>query len=192
MRFREFTASTDTDMLAGKGVGYVRVRWEQPVNLFFTHLQASYPRDGRRHRRGKVAVRRRQLRQMATLIRDALPGPRRVTEPALLLGDLNVEGRRDRHHQSQSGERRIEEWAGMMGILGRVLPDLEDVWEQRQDNSDLGLTFPAATPRSRYDYVLFSPGREASRLRVSRIALAEHLSSPSLSDHFGVEAHFHT
>ena len=120
---------------------------------------------------------------MAGLIRDALPGPRRETEPTLLLGDLNVEGRRD---------RRIEEWDGMMGILRRALPDLEDVWEQRGDQSDLGLTFPAATPRSRYDYVLFSPGRDTLRLRVSRIGLAQRLSSPSLSDHFGVEAHFHT
>jgi len=184
--FAEYRARTDSDALAGKGVGYVEIPGPRAsLHVFLTHLQAGYPRDGEREKRRKRAVRFRQIRQIRDFMVSTLSREQRGTEPVLVLGDLNVDG----HRSADRGE-----WRRMLEVLARAVPTLTDAWEQGAPDPDGGATFPARRPVHRFDYILWSPGT-GGLVRLREVGLAAGLQPPSepgplveLSDHLGVQA----
>jgi endonuclease/exonuclease/phosphatase family metal-dependent hydrolase len=79
-----YQTAAEEDVLAAKGVLHVRLarRPDDHIDVFVTHLQA-----GDEH----GAVRRRQIEELASLIRREADGG---TNPVLVLGDFNVRGSR--------------------------------------------------------------------------------------------------
>jgi endonuclease/exonuclease/phosphatase family metal-dependent hydrolase len=186
--FVEYGDCASSDCLAGKGAGYVRVRYNgRPLNVFFTHMQAAYDYHGSRRQARTRQVRSAQLRQLAGLVRAALGTSRAGAEHTLILGDLNVDGIR-----SSTGPAGGSEWTEMLSLLGSLFPrGLTDVWDRHAPAGDPGHTFPAWDPDARRDYVLLSASDQDPALAVHHVALDRDLAKPyngtaHLSDHLGI------
>jgi hypothetical protein len=174
------------DCLASKGAGLVRVkhpRSERIFNIVFTHLDADgSPCD--RH------VRVEQLRLIDRMLREVL-GTRVLSEPLLVLGDLNING--GDTDFAATGVQRDPEWLDRFGPDGdfvlHLAPDgvgnplpLRDLWEAQNrlsdglpdDCRDPGLTASvqySMTNRSRLNY-LFMNTQAVQDLVVQHVALA--------------------
>jgi hypothetical protein len=201
--FLEFGDSADSDRLAAKGIAYVRATLEErPLNVFFTHMQASYWRDGPRGRRHKVEVRRRQLAEIRQFVLDVLGEERAHSENVIFVGDFNVEGD-VRQRSAPELSNGVDEWSHMMDRLGSLFPaGLTDVWDAHAPPGDRGLTYRVSEPRHRFDYVLLSGADPIRPLCVRGVAIADNLrdvsqlgaedsgatSSGHLSDHWGLNA----
>jgi endonuclease/exonuclease/phosphatase family metal-dependent hydrolase len=186
--FVEYTDCTASDCLAGKGAGYVRVRFrERPLHVFFTHMQAAYDHHGPEKQARTRAIRTTQLQQMATLVRAALAPNRATRENVLVIGDCNVDGVR-----SGNGHTHGDEWRGMLAALSDPFPaGFADVWDRHAPMADPGHTFPAWAPDARRDYVFLSAADPSQPLAVQHVALDHDLARPSggddhLSDHVGI------
>jgi endonuclease/exonuclease/phosphatase family metal-dependent hydrolase len=198
--FHEYTDRRGSDALATKGCAYVRISIRgHPLHVFLTHVQASYLN----HSVGKylrtVAVRASQIQQMAEFIEGVLGDGLLRGENVLIMGDFNV-------HWSEGGARyqhrgaRLHEDEGQMMFraLGSIFPGgLVDVWQRYGPPGDPGLTYPAADPATRPDYILLSAADPDLPLCAQQVAVARSLAwdgkhglcEPSLlSDHLGVEA----
>jgi len=91
--FVEYADCCGPDCLAGKGAAYVRLGVKgRRVHVFFTHLQARYDFHGPKRQQRTREIRAAQLRQLSTLMREALSREPSVTDDVLLLGDFNVDG----------------------------------------------------------------------------------------------------
>jgi hypothetical protein len=165
VRFVEFDDCASMDCWAGKGAGYVRVDLEgRPLNLLFTHMQASYGSDDDRGRRRTVDARSSQRAQMASFIEAVAGNGLRRGENALLLGDLNVD----------VSAERLE----MMSQLSAPFPyGLSDVWSDHAPEDDPGLTFPVRNPSVRFDYMLASRPDTASAFCVETISTTHGLNT---------------
>jgi endonuclease/exonuclease/phosphatase family metal-dependent hydrolase len=108
--------------------------------------------------RGDPTVRRLQVADTLRILAQDRPGARQ-----LLLGDLNAEPAAPE--------------------LAPLWQSLRDAWEQAPDASGAGLTYPAATPTKRIDYVTASPNIAI----VSAVAPADDLARIA-SDHRPVVA----
>ena len=187
--FVEYRGCASSDCLAGKGAGYVRLRFaDRPLNVFFTHMQAAYDYHGpRRHARTR-RIRRAQLHQMADMIRAALTDGRAAEENTVILGDLNVDGVRSGNGSLAHGE----EWKEMLATLHQLFPGgASDVWDRHAPVTDAGHTFPAWQPNARRDYVILSAADQQSPLQVQHVSLDHDLARPEgtanhLSDHVGI------
>jgi endonuclease/exonuclease/phosphatase family metal-dependent hydrolase len=192
VRFVEYDDCSSSDCLAGKGAGYVRVRYAgRPLNVFFTHMQAAYDYHGPRKQARTRQVRSNQLHQLADLVRAALGTEGTATGDTLILGDLNVDGVRS----PAAGTAPVadgSEWTEMLTLLGVLFPHgLTDVWDRHAPLGDLGHTFPAWDPIARRDYVLLSAGDHDPPLAVHHAALDWDLARPHngtghVSDHLGI------
>lgn len=196
--FVEFDQCLDTDCLAGKGAAYVRVRLpDRPLNVFWTHMQANYPRDDAARRRKKVAVRRAQLQQLRRLMEETLSPDRVSREDVVILGDFNIDGALLR-------DPELGEWQMLLEEIGAPFPSgIVDLWQRYGPAGDLGLTFPVGQLGYRYDCIFLSRPRETGGLSVRRVALADNLRVAAgsggqgqggdgpgdLSDHIGVNAY---
>ncbi len=201
--FLEFDACADVDCLAGKGVGYVRVQLGgRPLNVFFTHMQASYRRDDVRERLRKIRVRGRQLAQVSRLIRAVLGQRRAGSENVVVLGDFNVEGRLELRRRARF-RNGPDEWSHMLRVLREETGvELMDLWDRFVPPSDQGATFPVPNPVNRFDYILLNAADPLMPLCVQHVSLAHNLRMPptvlagwlpeaiaaDLSDHIGVNA----
>jgi hypothetical protein len=165
VRFVEFEDCASMDCWAGKGVGYVRADlWGQPLNLFFTHMQASYGSHAEARRRETVEARASQRAQMASFV-EAVAGEGLLRgENALVVGDLNVD---------VSAER-----SEMMNQLSSPFPfGLSDMWVDHGPPGDPGLTFPVRNPSVRFDYMLASLPDTRAPLCVSTITTTYGLNT---------------
>jgi endonuclease/exonuclease/phosphatase family metal-dependent hydrolase len=190
--FVEYGDCSSSDCLAGKGAGYVRVRYGgRPLNVFFTHMQAAYDHHSPQKQARTRQVRSSQLGQLADLVRRALGTSRAGTEHTLILGDLNVDGVRT-PAAGAAPETKGSEWTDMLSLLGAVFPrGLTDVWDRHAPFGDPGNTFPAWDPNARRDYVLSSTADPDLPLVVHHVALDRDLAKPydggaHASDHLGV------
>jgi len=165
VRFVEFEDCASMDCWAGKGAGYVRADlWGEPLNLFFTHMQASYGSHDEAQRRETVEARASQRAQMASFV-EAVAGEGLLRgENALIVGDLNVD---------VSAER-----SEMMNQLSIPFPfGLSDMWADHGPPGDPGLTFPVRNPSVRFDYVLASLPDTRAPLCVSTITTTYGLNT---------------
>ena len=169
VRFVEFEDCASMDCWAGKGAGYVRADlWGEPLNLFFTHMQASYGSHDEAQRRETVEARASQRAQMASFV-EAVAGEGLLRgENALIVGDLNVD---------VSAER-----SEMMNQLSIPFPfGLSDMWADHGPPGDPGLTFPVRNPSVRFDYVLASLPDTRAPLCVSTISTTYGLDTRRLA-----------
>ena len=169
VRFVEFEDCASMDCWAGKGAGYVRADlWGEPLNLFFTHMQASYGSHDEAQRRETVEARASQRAQMASFV-EAVAGEGLLRgENALIVGDLNVD---------VSAER-----SEMMNQLSIPFPfGLSDMWADHGPPGDPGLTFPVWNPSVRFDYVLASLPDTRAPLCVSTISTTYGLDTRRLA-----------
>ena len=158
VRFVEFDDCASADCWAGKGAGYVRIDLSgRPLNLFFSHMQASYASHDEPARQKTVAARTSQRAQMASFIESVAGKGLLQGENALVVGDLNVD---------VSVER-----SEMMSQLSDPFPfGLSDVWKDHGPPGDPGLTFPVRNPSVRFDYMLASLADTASPLCVGMVS----------------------
>ena len=176
---------------AGKGVGYVRLRQAngEPLDVFWSHTQASLrppeysePPDFRSKREG-------QLKELAGMVKQWSPSGER---DAVIMGDLNVNG--DKELESEY-KKLIQ--TGADSLLGSI--GFRDLWAESAPKEDRGLTWshrndhvPSNTPQERLDYVLWRDRKGddmcAQHPFVERKfdALRPGGASIDLSDHFGV------
>ncbi len=192
--FVEYDDCCSSDCLAGKGAGYVRVQFDgQPINVFFTHMQAKYDYHGPRKQARTRDIRHSQLRQLAGLVRQVLDANGNASENAIVLGDFNVDGVRSAKGGSSQPEADGAEWLNMLEQLNGLFPKgIEDVWDRYVPDSDPGHTFSAWDPHARRDYVFLSSIDPALPLSVHHAALAYNLAGSNgevdrtMSDHLGI------
>lgn len=159
--FAPFEASEGVDAFATKGAAFVRLRAgpETTYGLVATHLQA-----GARHR----SVRRSQLETLVRLVERVADD-----EPIVLLGDLNVDGRR-----REPGS----EWCDVFGPGGVLAAaGFEDAFVSSGSPRDAGVT---AEGGQRLDYLAVRSARRGPRLVAQHVAPALR----GLSDHNGLVA----
>ncbi|MBE0595570.1 MAG: endonuclease/exonuclease/phosphatase family protein, partial [Gemmatimonadales bacterium] len=192
--FVEYTDCSHSDCLAGKGAGYVRVRpGGTAIKVFFTHMQARYDHHSPRKQARTRDIRRAQLQQLADLVREALGADGDPGEPAIILGDFNVDGARSANGHSPPSGPDGDEWRSMLEHLNGLFRDgVIDVWDRYAPGADPGHTFSTRVPHARRDYVLMSATDPALPLSVHHAALAYNLASSNgqldhrMSDHLGI------
>lgn len=115
-----FIQGVQSDALASKGAVYARIQLEEDrptscINVFVTHTQASYTSSNATLAAKSEKVRMEQIRQLAEFISQKL---KTRSGPGVLLGDLNVNGRKLEY----SAKVDSEEYEKMMSILYTVTP----------------------------------------------------------------------
>ncbi len=180
-----FDAVFGAECQSSKGVGYVRLRQRngQPLDVFWTHMQANAG--------NYKKARAEQFQELSKFIQFWSPG--RVRD-SVVMGDLNVNG----------ADIALEEYTktiltsndSVLGSLG-----FQDLWPwpTSAPQQDKGLTYThrndhvkVTDPEERLDYVLWRDrdGRKAcaQHPRVERRydAVRPGGSTIDLSDHFGV------
>jgi endonuclease/exonuclease/phosphatase family metal-dependent hydrolase len=201
--FVRFRRAADSDRLAAKGAGMVRIdAWGRPLNLVFAHLQASYPRDRRNGRNTtKIAIRRDQLVQTASLVADALGPERAEREDVVFVGDFNVDGNVSNTGPAGGWRTNVDEYDQMIATLGAPFPKsgLIDVWRDLAPPDDPGFTYPNVQSAYRFDYVFWSPSSDDRPMTPEHVELAQNLRRlhpdrtdriADLSDHVGINACF--
>jgi len=192
--FVEYQDCCYTDCLAGKGAGYVRVLCDgTPVRVFFTHMQARYDHHPPRKQERTRDIRRTQLEQLAGLVREALGADHDSRQPAILLGDFNVDGARSADRRTLPIGDGGDEWSGMLDLLNGAFPGgIVDAWDRYAPHGDPGYTFSARKPHARRDYVFLSVSDPSLPLSVQQVSLAHNLAGSDggadghLSDHLGI------
>jgi hypothetical protein len=213
--FHEFSQCDDSDCWAAKGVGYVRARnpvTSRPLNLLFTHLQASYSDDDLADWKGKLNIRASQLGDIDNLIHCVLDSSQIQGEDVFVFGDLNVDGDLNDKDRGLSGgaANNLYEWNYHFGSGSGFFAGapLWDAWAFETSPQDRGIT--NETDKARFDYILRSKYNtgDAEGLAVQHLTRALNLrdrgdpaSGPAyyegglgnagwcdLSDHLGVNA----
>ncbi len=203
VKFDEYRERCGIDGLATKGCAYVRVRVDgHALHVFLTHMQASYLNHSARRYLKTVDVREAQIRQMRAFMNWVLGGGSLRTENVLIMGDFNVHwSARGTGYPHWAAKMHADEWQMMFDafkplFLGRLV----DVWRRYAPAADLGLTYPAADPTTRPDYILLSAADPKLPLCAQHVTVAHDLtrnrndggsSGLLLSDHLGVQADFH-
>ncbi len=197
--FLEFGSCEGDDCLAEKGVGFVRLRNPEtasPVNVAFTHMQASYtPADypdeleDAQDAAFEFSTRIEQQVDIKELLQTTLGQSRLHSEPVIVMGDLNIDG--DLANPDLGGwpnfnVRNLYEWNQAMTDVGNpnfsFLP-LRDGWAYDNapvwstGNFDRGITnisaWGANADGARLDYVLLNEGE--SRRCMQHMTLAHNL-----------------
>lgn len=181
---RAYKDSAGTDILANKGISWVRIHppgLPGPLDLFLTHTQAVYEDASNTG----AAEHAKQLAQLAAYVAEK----RDANNPAIVFGDLNFDG------------CRAQRYAPAMALLGAPV----DTWVSRLGNHGDGVTYSkhndfdkdydaargetgGIAHEERLDYVLLYPGRSWTLCMDAVAVLQWRTASYGVSDHYGLQA----
>jgi len=195
-----------SDAVANKGAGLVRIvvpHIGKPVNVVFTHMQASY--DDPKDEEDGADCRAKQLAQIEGLLFKSLGGQRIAKEEVYILGDLNIDGnlnnRKGQEHYGGMVEWRYH-FDTNSGTGSFFANALHDGWAYGTSKLDVGQTsgqgfpfYPSPLDGTRLDYVLHNdPQNGDYELCLQHIRKAWEITDNNgalhYSDHFGVFADF--
>lgn len=179
---------------AGKGVAYVRLRQEngQPLDVFWSHTQATLRPPEYSDPPDFLAERGKQLKELAGMVNHWSPkGERDV----VILGDLNVNGDKE---EQQEYQKLIQ--TGANSLFGEI--GFRDMWSESAPKDDRGLTWshrndhvPQDSPQERLDYVLWRDRKgddmcgQHPFIERRFDAVRPGGATIDLSDHFGMGIH---
>ncbi|HYH61029.1 MAG TPA: endonuclease/exonuclease/phosphatase family protein [Solirubrobacterales bacterium] len=196
--FLEFQPCHGDDCLAEKGVGFVRLKNPEtgsPVNVAFTHMQASYTPatypdelEDKQDALFEFSDRAGQIKQIEDLLEETLGSDRLRSEQVIVMGDLNIDG--DLANPDLGADnpnrRNLYEWKERMTSAGNpnlsLLP-IQDGWAfdnapaHPSGNFDRGITnltaWGADADGARLDYVLMNG--EETRGCMQHMTIAHNL-----------------
>lgn len=169
-RFLKFKKATGSDRFASKGVHLTRLRLagQQHIDLYNTHLQASYI-----SQKIRSGVRIHQVKEIIDFVKQHSRGQ----EPSIVTGDLNF----DEHN---------DEYLCLVDVSSKSLPRdgrfLDVMRQLHPDRSRMPLvTLPAIKRRGsrKLDHVLLQPGKNWKWVRSQS---QSEVLDWKVSDHFPV------
>ena len=179
---------------AGKGVAFVRLRRpnEEPLDVFWSHTQATLRPPEYSEPPDWATARASQLKELAAMVKQWSPEGER---DAVILGDLNVDGAK----ALQDEYRKLIE-TGSNSLFGKL--GFRDLWIESAPVEDEGFTWshrndhvPESSAQERLDYVLWRDRKgDASCGQHTFVERKYDVQRPGgttidLSDHFGVGVH---
>ncbi len=182
--FTRFSSFADSDALAAKGAGLVRI--QNPVNntiynVVFTHTQADYPPDDL-----YPEIRVKQLAEIRQMLEVTLGKDDLVRAHIFVMGDINIDGEGGVLDPGVSGGEA--EWGAVFGTPGEFYFDvLTDSWAATGSKVDTGWTHPAGEGE-RLDYMLVNKNLLEQQFCVQHVTRAYIANS----DHLLVKADYNT